>query len=49
MKRGCNNVGDVANFVETEQIIYVVDHSYDDKPVMSSFVQVRGSVPVFWT
>ena len=39
--RGLNDDGNVANFVESEQVLYV------DKSV-SSFVQVRGLVPVFW-
>lgn len=39
--RGINDDGHVANFVETEQAIYV-DNS------ISSFVQVRGLVPLFW-
>ncbi|XP_013117384.2 synaptojanin-1 [Stomoxys calcitrans] len=39
--RGTNDEGHVANFVETEQVIYV------DNDV-TSFVQTRGSVPLFW-
>ncbi|XP_042336348.1 LOW QUALITY PROTEIN: synaptojanin-2 [Sceloporus undulatus] len=39
--RGVNDDGHVSNFVETEQTIYL------DKDV-SSFVQIRGSVPLFW-
>lgn len=39
--RGIDDDGNVANFVETEQIVTV------DKYVLS-FVQIRGSVPVFW-
>ncbi|XP_067943506.1 synaptojanin-1-like [Watersipora subatra] len=39
--RGINDDGQAANFVETEQVI-VVDE------VISSFVQIRGSVPLFW-
>ena len=39
--RGTNDEGHVANFVETEQAIYV-DNS------VASFVQVRGLVPLFW-
>ncbi len=39
--RGCNDEGHVANFVETEQVIYL-----DDK--VTSFLQTRGSVPLFW-
>lgn len=39
--RGCNDDGNVANFVETEQAIYVDDS-------VSSYIQTRGSVPLFW-
>ncbi|KRF79769.1 synaptojanin-1 [Drosophila virilis] len=39
--RGTNDEGYVANFVETEQVIYV------DGDV-TSHVQTRGSVPLFW-
>lgn len=39
--RGVDDDGHVSNFVETEQTIYV------DEDV-SSFVQIRGSVPLFW-
>jgi hypothetical protein len=39
--RGCNDEGHVANFVETEQIIFL------EKEV-TSYVQTRGSVPLFW-
>ncbi|XP_036393120.1 synaptojanin-1-like isoform X2 [Megalops cyprinoides] len=39
--RGINDDGQVANFVETEQVIFL-----DDK--VSSFIQIRGSVPLFW-
>ncbi|XP_059468868.1 synaptojanin-1 [Neocloeon triangulifer] len=39
--RGSNDDGYVANFVETEQVIYL------DQEV-TSFVQTRGSVPLFW-
>uniref|UniRef100_A0A6B2KXC7 phosphoinositide 5-phosphatase n=1 Tax=Arcella intermedia TaxID=1963864 RepID=A0A6B2KXC7_9EUKA len=39
--RGINDDGNVANFVETEQIISVQD-------TLFSFLQTRGSVPVFW-
>lgn len=39
--RGSNDDGYVANFVETEQAIYS-----DDK--VTSFIQTRGSVPLFW-
>ncbi|KAJ8280126.1 hypothetical protein GJAV_G00050820 [Gymnothorax javanicus] len=39
--RGSNDDGQVANFVETEQVIFL-----DDK--VSSFIQIRGSIPLFW-
>ncbi|XP_042745802.1 synaptojanin-2 isoform X4 [Lagopus leucura] len=39
--RGLNDDGHVSNFVETEQTIYLDDD-------VSSFVQIRGSVPLFW-
>ena len=39
--RGTNDDGHVANFVETEQVIYL-DNS------ISSFIQTRGSVPLYW-
>ncbi|VDN03233.1 unnamed protein product [Thelazia callipaeda] len=39
--RGVNDDGHVANFVETEQIIAL-------GPDETSFVQIRGSVPLFW-
>jgi len=34
----------VANFVETEQILVI-----SDQERVYSFVQVRGSIPVFWS
>ena len=42
--RGCDEEGRVANFVETEQI--VVEGSGGG---LSSFVQTRGSMPMFWS
>ncbi|XP_076262081.1 synaptojanin isoform X1 [Rhynchophorus ferrugineus] len=39
--RGTNDEGHVANFVETEQVIYLDNEA-------SSYVQTRGSVPLFW-
>ena len=45
--RGSNGEGEVANFVESEQILHV---KYDVKHVtLSSFVMVRGSVPLRWS
>ncbi|CCK71986.1 phosphatidylinositol-3-/phosphoinositide 5-phosphatase INP52 KNAG_0I02010 [Huiozyma naganishii CBS 8797] len=39
--RGINDEGYVANFVETEFIMYSSEYCY-------AYTQVRGSVPVFW-
>lgn len=48
MKRGINEHGNVANFVEVEQICYVHSENFDLKPNVTSFVQIRGSIPLFW-
>ncbi|XP_022241087.1 phosphatidylinositide phosphatase SAC2-like [Limulus polyphemus] len=40
-RRGVDELGHCANYVETEQIIHYGSH-------IVSFVQVRGSIPVFW-
>lgn len=42
LKRGVSDRGKVANDVEMEQIFQVKD-------VLTSIVQVRGSIPTFWT
>lgn len=39
--RGIDDNGSVANHVETEQLLYLSDLKF-------SFVQLRGSVPLFW-
>eukprot|EP01104_Vermistella_antarctica_P016020 TRINITY_DN5378_c0_g1_i2.p1 TRINITY_DN5378_c0_g1~~TRINITY_DN5378_c0_g1_i2.p1 ORF type:complete len:529 (+),score=76.47 TRINITY_DN5378_c0_g1_i2:181-1767(+) len=41
--RGADLLGNVANFVETEQMLVT------SSGIVSSFVQIRGSVPLFWT
>lgn len=41
-RRGVDENGNVANYVETEQLIHVHSHTL-------SFVLARGSVPVFWS
>ncbi|XP_045438109.1 phosphatidylinositide phosphatase SAC2 isoform X2 [Pipistrellus kuhlii] len=41
-RRGVDKNGNVANYVETEQLIHVHNHTL-------SFIQARGSVPVFWS
>ena len=39
--RGINDDGHVANFVETEMIMYSSQYCY-------AFTQIRGSLPIFW-
>jgi len=41
-RRGIDEEGNVANYVETEQILSLRQHQI-------SFTQVRGSVPLFWS
>lgn len=41
MKLGIDDDGHVANFVETEQILYYMNYC-------CSHLQIRGSVPIFW-
>lgn len=48
MKRGVNEKGRVANDVETEQIVF--EDVPDGLPLqISSVVQNRGSIPLFWS
>lgn len=48
LKRGVNEKGRVANDVETEQI--VVEDVPEGYPMqISSVVQIRGSIPLFWS
>lgn len=48
LKRGVNETGRVANDVETEQIIF--EDVPDGFPTqISSVVQNRGSIPLFWS
>ncbi|XKL65495.1 hypothetical protein PGB90_008915 [Kerria lacca] len=49
LKRGANSNGDVANEVETEQMVIDVSISSNEKMRVSSFVQLRGSVPSQWS
>lgn len=57
LKRGANDLGYVANDVETEQIVseqlttsfhWPNDLLYAN-PTYTSYVQHRGSIPLFWT
>ncbi|KAM4903602.1 polyphosphoinositide phosphatase isoform 3-T3 [Sylvia borin] len=49
LKRGSNCEGDVANEVETEQILYDASVMSFSAGSYSSYVQVRGSVPLYWS
>ncbi len=50
LRRGINQEGRPANFVEIEQILYRTCPCFDDStPIMTSFVQIRGSIPTFWS
>lgn len=57
LKRGVNNEGYVANEVETEQIVadmiltsfHQPGNGYYDSDRYTSFVQHRGSIPLYWT
>ncbi|XP_022875965.1 phosphoinositide phosphatase SAC1 isoform X1 [Olea europaea var. sylvestris] len=48
LKRGVNDHGRVANDVETEQIV-LDEEAGTCKGKMSSVVQMRGSIPLFWS
>ncbi|KAF2290939.1 hypothetical protein GH714_016964 [Hevea brasiliensis] len=48
LKRGVNDWGRVANEVETEQIV-LDEEAGSCKGRMSSVVQTRGSIPLFWS
>lgn len=50
LKRGCDEVGNVANEVETEQIVWgITPLLRHNTQHFCSFVQTRGSIPVFWS
>lgn len=57
LKRGVNDRGNVANEIETEQIVsdMLISSFHDPKygfynnPRFTSFVQHRGSIPLYWT
>ncbi|XP_066248294.1 polyphosphoinositide phosphatase [Euwallacea similis] len=48
LKRGSNFQGDVANEVETEQIVHDSGLSSFNNSHFTSFVQMRGSIPGHW-
>ncbi|KAI0029153.1 SacI homology domain-containing protein [Vararia minispora EC-137] len=48
-RRGIDHEGHVANFNETEQIVFISSQGVaEDVSTTLSFVQIRGSVPIFW-
>jgi len=49
LKRGCNDKGEVANDVETEQIVSNNIVTSLSTSVMTSYVQHRGSIPLHWS
>ena len=48
LKRGIAEDGSVANEVETEQIMEEISTTWTDRPKISSFIQIRGSIPLYW-
>ena len=42
--RGLDEEGNCANFVETEMIV-----EYPSQSLVFSHVQIRGSIPIFWS
>ena len=49
LRRGVDDDGHVANAVESEQILSPADSTWDANSKIYSFVQIRGSIPVFFT
>ncbi|XP_064595494.1 polyphosphoinositide phosphatase-like isoform X2 [Liolophura sinensis] len=49
LKRGANCEGAVANEVETEQIVLDASETFLSTGRVTSFVQLRGSIPLFWS
>ncbi|XP_061169192.1 polyphosphoinositide phosphatase-like isoform X2 [Saccostrea echinata] len=49
LKRGANNEGYVANEVESEQIVIDSSVTFLEKTGVTSFVQMRGSIPLYWS
>ncbi|KAH3768003.1 phosphatidylinositol-3,5-bisphosphate 5-phosphatase [Pelomyxa schiedti] len=48
LKRGLSESGHVANHVEIEQIVQDCSLGVSSTCALSSYVQVRGSIPLFW-
>ncbi|KAK3326493.1 SacI homology domain-containing protein [Apodospora peruviana] len=49
LRRGIDEDGNVANSVETEQILSPAEATFDPGAKIYSFVQIRGSFPLFFT
>ena len=49
LKRGVSDRGKVANDVEHEQIIHDESSTSLPEGAFSSYLQIRGSIPTFWT
>ena len=47
LRRGIDDDGNCANFVETEQIL--TSNPWSELPKVRSFLQIRGSVPIYFT
>ncbi|KAJ3026339.1 UNVERIFIED_CONTAM: Phosphatidylinositide phosphatase SAC2 [Siphonaria sp. JEL0065] len=45
-RRGVDSLGRVANFVETEMIVF---GEVEGKQHIGSFLQIRGSIPLYWS
>jgi hypothetical protein len=48
LKRGINEQGQCANDVETEQILSIPSMGEQSDAQFTSFVQHRGSIPLYW-
>ncbi|KAL2143692.1 hypothetical protein VTI28DRAFT_10122 [Corynascus sepedonium] len=49
LRRGIDEEGNVANSVESEQILSPAEAAWDPNAKVCSFVQIRGSIPLFFT
>ncbi|KAK4154591.1 SacI homology domain-containing protein [Chaetomidium leptoderma] len=49
LRRGIDEEGNVANSVESEQILSPAEAAWDPNAKVYSFVQTRGSLPLFFT
>ncbi|VIO97219.1 Recessive suppressor of secretory defect, putative [Brugia malayi] len=47
--RGVSTIGHSANYVETEQLVEYDKDSDPKQRCLTSFVQIRGSIPLFWS